>query len=97
MFMTVQEWLGVILTSLSIVALVASIVKWYIQTQISPIKEAVEDIRKETKTNGGSSMRDEIKSIKMHSLEADQMRRDMDKKLDKMYSILIDYISKNNK
>jgi hypothetical protein len=95
--MTVQEWLGVILTSLSIVALVASIVKWYIQTQISPIKEAVEDIRKETKTNGGSSMRDEIKSIKMHSLEADQMRRDMDKKLDKMYSILIDYISKNNK
>lgn len=102
--MNAQDWLGLTLTSLSILALVAGSVKWYIKTQTKPMEdrivllaEAVDDIRKETKTNGGSSMRDEIKSIKSHSLEADQMRRDMDKKLDKMYNILIDYIARNNK
>ena len=102
--MNAQDWLGLTLTSLSILALVAGSVKWYINTQTKPMEdkivllaEAVDDIRKETKTNGGSSMRDEIKAIKSHSLEADQMRRDMDKKLDKMYTILIDYIAKNNK
>jgi hypothetical protein len=35
-----------------------------IKSQIKPIHEAVCDIRAETKTNGGTSMRDEIKSIK---------------------------------
>ena len=91
--MSAQDWLGLILTSLSILALVAGAVKWYINTQIEPIKEAVQDIRSETKTNGGSSMRDEIKMIKHHQEEADYLRRQMDKKLDNMYNILIDYIA----
>ena len=91
--MSAQDWLGLILTSLSILALVAGAVKWYINAQIEPIKEAVDDIRSETKTNGGSSMRDEIKMIKQHQEEADYLRRQMDKKLDNMYNILIDYIA----
>lgn len=40
-------------------------------------------------------MRDEIKSIKDRQDEADITRREMDRKLDKMYSILIEYIAKN--
>jgi hypothetical protein len=42
-------------------------------------------------------MRDEIKQIKQRQDEADIMRRDMDKKLDKMYVILLDYISRQSK
>lgn len=98
--MSTQEWMGLILTTLSIVALLASGVKWYISTQVTPMKEkvellfeAIDDVRKETKTNGGSSMRDEIKMIKTHQEEADYLRRQMDKKLDNMYNILIDYIA----
>lgn len=93
--MSAQEWLGLILTSLSILALVAGGVKWYINTQVDPIKEAVEDIRKETKTNGGSSLRDEIKFIKKESEDAKKIREEQKKKLDHMYDILLDYISKS--
>lgn len=93
--MSAQEWLGLILTSLSILALVAGGVKWYINTQVDPIKEAVEDIRKETKTNGGSSLRDEIKFIKKESEDAKKIREEQKAKLDHMYDILIEYIAKS--
>ena len=95
--MNAQEWLGLVLTTLSIVALVGGIVKWYIQIQIEPIKEAVEDIRKETKTNGGSSMRDEIKQIKIEQENARDKRKATSDKLDHMYDILLEYISNNKK
>lgn len=98
--MTAQTWLELILTTLSIIAIIASAVKWYIQTHLKPMDikidelcESIADIRSETKTNGGSSMRDEIKMIKTHQEEADYLRRQMDKKLDNMYNILIDYIA----
>lgn len=101
--MNAQDWLGLILTSLSILALVAGAVKWYINSQIEPIHEAVCDIRSETKTNGGSSMRDEIKSIKKEQEEAKAIRYSMDKKIDRsnekidhMYDVLLEYISKKS-
>jgi hypothetical protein len=95
--MNAQDWLGLILTTLSILALVAGTVKWYIQVQIAPIKEAVEDIRKETKTNGGTSMRDEIKAIKKENETAQEIRVKTNEKLDHMYDVLLDYISRNSK
>lgn len=95
--MSPQEWAGLTLTILSIVALVAGGVKWYIKTQIQPIHEAVCDIRSETKTNGGSSMRDEIKAIKKEQEEAKELRKETNKKLDHMYDLFIEYISKNSK
>jgi hypothetical protein len=91
--MNAQDWLGLILTSLSILSLVAGAVKWYISTQIKPIKEAVEDIRKETKTNGGSSMRDEIKQIKIEQQDAKEKRRAQSEKIDHMYDLFIEYIA----
>jgi hypothetical protein len=95
--MSIQDWSGLILTVLSIVALVSGAVKWYIGTQVKPIMDAVEDIRSETKTNGGSSMRDEIKSIKLEQEQARDTRHEMNTKLDHMYEILLDYISRNSK
>lgn len=70
----------------TIVAFAAGSIKWLVKHYLS-----------ELKPNSGSSMRDEIKQIKQRQDEADQMRRDMDKKLDKMYVILLDYISKQSK
>lgn len=102
--MNAQDWLGLTLTALSILALVAGSVKWYINTQTKPmedkvnaLQEAVEDIRKETKTNGGSSLRDEIKFIKKDSEEAKQVRKEQKEKLDHMYDILLEYIASNKK
>ena len=53
-----------ILTILSIFSLVAAGLQWYIKIKIKPISDTVCEIRNETKTNGGTSMRDEIKAIK---------------------------------
>jgi cell shape-determining protein MreC len=87
--MNVQDWAGLSLTVLSIVALLAGGIKFLVKHYLS-----------ELKTNSGSSMRDEIKAtkkevqeIKDRQNEADQLRREMNVKLDKMYMILIDYIS----
>jgi cell shape-determining protein MreC len=91
--MSVQDWAGLILTVLSIVAIIAGGIKFLVKHYFS-----------ELKTNGGSSMRDEIKQTKLEvkeikdrQNEADQMRRDMNKKLDRMYEILLNHVANNSK
>jgi hypothetical protein len=95
--MSAQDWAGFILTLLSISGIVLSGIRWYIKVQVKPIQEAVDDILSETKTNGGSSMRDEIKYIKLEQERSAKTRLAYNDKLDHMYDILIDYISKNSK
>lgn len=95
--MTLQDWSGLTLTILSILAIVVGVIRWYIDLKTKPIAEAVEDIRKETKTNGGSSMRDEIRQIKIEQENAREKRKATSDKLDHMYDLLIDYMSKNTK
>ena len=93
--MSIQEWAGLTLTLLSIGGIVLAGIRWYIKIQVDPIIEMVSDIRAETKTNGGSSMRDEIKSIKKDNEQAKQVREEQKKKLDHMYDVLLDYISRS--
>ena len=88
--MTTQEWATLTLEVLSILGVVGVGVRWI-------VKKYVEDILSELKPNSGSSLKDQVTRLELRANEADQMRRDMDRKLDKMYSILIDYISKSNK
>lgn len=95
--MSEQDWAGFILTLLSISVIVLSGIRWYVKVQIKPLQEVVEDIRSETKTNGGSSMRDEIKQIKSEQEHAREKRKETKDKLDHMYDILLEYISKNSK
>jgi hypothetical protein len=95
--MSAQDWAGFIFTILSIGGIILGGIRWYIKIQIGPIKEVVEDIRSETKTNGGSSMRDEIKSIKSQQELDRKLSIEQKAKLDHMYDILLEYISKNNK
>jgi hypothetical protein len=95
--MSTTDWAQFILALLSIGAIIVSSIRWYIKVQIKPIAEAIEDIRAETKTNGGTSMRDEIKFIKLEQERSAKTRAAYNDKLDKMYDILINYISKNSK
>jgi len=95
--MTTTDWAQFILALLSIGAIIVSSIRWYIKVQIRPIAEAIEDIRAETKTNGGTSMRDEIKFIKLEQERSAKTRAAYNDKLDHMYDILINYISKNSK
>lgn len=86
-----------ILTILSILVIALGGIRWYISVQVKPIQEAVEDIRKETKTNGGSSMRDEIKSIKKEQEEAIELRKQSNEKIDHLYDLFVEYLAKNSK
>lgn len=95
--MTTTDWAQFILALLSIGAIIVSSIRWYIKVQVKPIVEAVEDIRKETKTNGGYSMRDEIKYIKKENEEAKQLRKATSDKLDHMYDLFVEYVSKNSR
>jgi hypothetical protein len=95
--MTTTDWAQFILALLSIGAIVVSSIRWYIKVQVKPIIDAVEDIRAETKTNGGTSMRDEIKSIKCEQEEAKILRKATSDKLDHMYDLFVEYVSKNSK
>ena len=93
--MTASEWAGFVLTLLSIGAIVLSGIRWYVKIQIKPIREAVEDIRSETKTNGGTSMRDEIRAIKKEQEDAKQLRKATSDKLDHMYEVLLDFVARS--
>jgi hypothetical protein len=93
--MTATEWAGFVLTLLSIGGILLSGIRWYIKVQTKPIHEAVCDIRAETKTNGGTSMRDEIRAIKTEQEEAKQLRKATSDKLDHMYEILLEYVSRS--
>ncbi len=95
--MTTTDWAQFILALLSIGAIIVSSIRWYIKVQIKPIAEAIEDIRAETKTNGGTSMRDEIKQIKLEQEHARDKRKATSDKLDHMYDILLEYVTKNSK
>jgi hypothetical protein len=95
--MTTTDWAQFILALLSIGAIIVSSIRWYIKVQTKPIADAIEDIRKETKTNGGTSMRDEIKFIKLEQERSAKTRAAYNAKLDHMYDILLDFISKNSK
>lgn len=93
--MTIQDWAAFILAISSITGIVLTGIRWYINFQVKPIQEAVQDIRKETKTNGGSSMRDEIRSIKNQQEEDREIRKATSDKLDHMYEILIEFIARS--
>ena len=93
--MTATDWAQFILALLSIGAIIIGAIRWYIKIQVKPIVEAVEDIRAETKTNGGTSMRDEIKSIKLEQENAREKRKATSDKLDHMYEVLLDFVSRS--
>ena len=52
--MTPQDWLGMILTALSILALVAGGVKWLVKHYLSELRE-----------NGGSSVKDQVNRLEI--------------------------------
>jgi hypothetical protein len=89
--MTIQDWAALILSVLTIVGIMAGGIKFLVKHYLS-----------ELKPNSGSSMKDQISRLEQRINEADisrkQMKEDhkvMKEKLDHMYDILLEYISKS--
>jgi len=89
--MTIQDWASLIVAILTIVSSIAFAIKWLVKHYLS-----------ELKTNGGSSVKDQMNRLEARVTEAEivrnQMKEDhkiMKNKLDHMYDILLEYISKS--
>jgi len=95
--MTVSDWAALILTILSIVALVAGGIKWL-------TKHYFDEIRAEFKPNGGTSMKDaitrlesDVSILKDHMIKEEKEQDILSSKIDRMYETIIDFISNNKK
>ena len=84
--MTIQEWASLIVALITILSSVAWGVRWLVKHYLV-----------ELKPNSGSSLKDQVSRLENRLNEADVKRKDMDRKLDHMYNILLEYISKNTK
>ena len=85
--MTIQDWASLIVAILTIVSSIGLSIKWLVKHYLS-----------ELKTNGGSSVKDQINRLEdaMEEQRVDSiMSRDrQEKKLDEMYKILLEHIAK---
>jgi len=69
---------------ITIVSSIAFSIKWLVKHYLA-----------ELKPNSGSSLKDQVSRLEHRINEADSTRKDMDRKLDHMYDILIEYIAKS--
>jgi HD superfamily phosphodiesterase len=84
--MTIQDWASLIVAILTIVSSIAFGIKWLVKHYLI-----------ELKPNSGSSLKDQVSRLENRINEADEKRSEMNRKLDHMYDILLQYISKNTK
>ena len=88
--MTVQDWAALLLSILSIIAVVAGGIKWLVKHYLS-----------ELKPNAGSSMKDQISRLELaldeQRVDSINSRHRQEEKLNDMYKILLDHIAKLNK
>jgi hypothetical protein len=95
--MTFADIAGLILTILSITLILGAGVRWV-------IRRYLQDMLHELKPNSGQSIKDQVtrleknfKQIEHQQSEADILRKEMNKKIDHMYDVLLDYISRSNR
>jgi len=88
--MTIQDWASLIVAILTIVSSIAFGIKWLVKHYLS-----------ELKTNGGSSVKDQISRLESavdeQRIDSIKSRDRQEKKLDEMYRILLEHIDKLNK
>jgi hypothetical protein len=82
--MTITNWAELLVAIITIVSSIAFSIKWLVKHYLS-----------ELKPNSGSSLKDQVSRLEIRISEADIRRQDMEKKLDHMYGILLEYISKS--
>jgi hypothetical protein len=87
--MTIQDWASLIVAILTIVSSIAFAIKWLVKHYLS-----------ELKTNGGSSVKDQINRLELavqeQKINSEESRDRQERKLDEMYRILLEHIIKTD-
>lgn len=88
--MTIQDWASLIVAILTIVSSFGLSVRWLVKHYLS-----------ELKTNGGSSVKDQINRLEAaldeQRVDSIESRNRQEEKLDEMYKILIQHIAKTDR
>ena len=88
--MSIESWAALIVSICTIVAFAAGSIKWL-------TKHYFDEIKAEFKPNGGSSLKDQINRLEQTSKIAEEDRKELHRKIDKMFEVLLDHISKTTK
>lgn len=88
--MSIESWAALIVSICTIVAFAAGSIKWL-------TKHYFDEIKAELKPNGGSSMKDQVNRLERKSEDAEEDRKELHRKIDKMFEVLLDHISKTSK
>jgi ribosome recycling factor len=80
----------IIIGASTILAGFAAIVKWLVKNYFAEMKA-------EFKPNGGSSLKDQINRLEKKSEEAEEDRKRLHEKIDKMFDVLLNHIAKTDK
>jgi hypothetical protein len=92
--MTIADWLGIILTSLSILTIIGLVIRWV-------IRHYLKDIVHELRPNGGSSMKDQVNKLeqdvlglKNQNIKGEEYHEKLDLKIDNLTELFISYVSR---
>lgn len=92
--MTISDWAGLILTSLSILTIIGVGVRWI-------VRHYLDDVLHELKPNSGSSIKDqvtrleeEVKNLKDQNTKGEEYHEKLDSKIDHLTEIFLNYVSK---
>jgi hypothetical protein len=88
--MSTTDTAALIVSIFTIVAFVIGSIKWL-------TKHYFDEILSEIRPNSGSSLKDQVTRLEVRMTEANELRKDMDKKIDKMFDTLLTHISKTDK
>ena len=88
--MSTTDTAALIVSILTIVAFVVGSIKWL-------TKHYFDEIRSEMRPNSGSSLKDQVTRLEVRMTEANELRKDMDSKIDKMFETLLAHISRTEK
>lgn len=88
--MSIESWAALIVSICTIVAFAAGSIKWL-------TKHYFDEIKAELKPNGGSSLKDQVNRLERKSEDAEEDRKELHRKIDKMFEVLLDHISKTSK
>ena len=88
--MSVESWAALIVSICTIVSFVAVSIKWLVKNYFAEMKA-------EFKPNGGTSLKDQISRLEEKAKEAEEDRKRLHEKIDKIFEVLLEHISKNTK
>lgn len=87
--MTVSEWSSIISSIVGVGVVVLGGARWILKKYIQEVTETL----KELKPNSGTSIKDQVTRLEKRMDEADILRRELNKKVEKIYDHLL---SNNN-